>query len=164
VTLAQKLGIRVLAVADHDSVGGVKEAMEAGAGLSVQVVPAVEMSLRNEPEKGFLELHLLGYYIDVDHPELQSVLAKSLEGQIDRIRSMVGKLRALGFDVSEQEVFDLAKEGVPHRTHIWLVVASHHGLTQPDRQPFFDEYLKPGGKAFTWRIRVTRDRAQTLTP
>ena len=43
VRLARDAGVAVLAVADHDTTGGVDAAIEAGARLGVEVIPAVEI-------------------------------------------------------------------------------------------------------------------------
>jgi predicted metal-dependent phosphoesterase TrpH len=64
---------------------------------------------------------------------------------------MIRVLQALGIRVSVQEVFELATGGVPSRTHIWQVIARNHGYDEDDRQPFFDEYLNVGGKAYVER-------------
>ena len=59
VELARAKGLKAIAIADHDTVEGVAEAVAAGAERSIEVVPAVELSIKNEPEKDFVELHLL---------------------------------------------------------------------------------------------------------
>ena len=50
-----------MAITDHDTVRGVAEASAAGQKAGIKVIPAVELSIRSEPEKGFIEFHLLGY-------------------------------------------------------------------------------------------------------
>ena len=44
VTHAKESGIAAIALSDHDEVGGVREAMEVGERLGVEVVPAIELS------------------------------------------------------------------------------------------------------------------------
>jgi len=41
IELAVAEGVQVIGIADHDTVGGVAEALAAGARLGVEVVPAV---------------------------------------------------------------------------------------------------------------------------
>lgn len=61
VRMAKRLDLRVIAIADHDSVAGVGEAIASGLSLSVEVIPAVELSVQFE---GWNDIHLLGYGID----------------------------------------------------------------------------------------------------
>lgn len=61
VALAVQNDVRVIAIADHDSVGGVQEAVVAGGAVGVEVLSAVELSVQfNE----WQDVHLLGYGID----------------------------------------------------------------------------------------------------
>ncbi|HIJ87727.1 MAG TPA: PHP domain-containing protein [Desulfuromonadales bacterium] len=61
IAIAAQLDIRVIAIADHDSVAGIEEAMLAGSGASVTVLPAVELSVQF---KEWQDVHLLGYGIN----------------------------------------------------------------------------------------------------
>jgi predicted metal-dependent phosphoesterase TrpH len=61
VARAVTLDVRVIAIADHDSVAGVAEAVAAGAGSGVDVLPAAELSVKFEEWE---DVHLLGYGID----------------------------------------------------------------------------------------------------
>ncbi|HNC06017.1 MAG TPA: PHP domain-containing protein, partial [Solirubrobacterales bacterium] len=60
---AAKAGVEVLALTDHDGVAGVPEAVEAGAQLGVEIVPAVEMSSVHQYAE---DLHICGYWVDVE--------------------------------------------------------------------------------------------------
>lgn len=59
---AKAADLSAIAIADHDSVGGVSVAMPAGAALGIEVIPAVELSVQF---KQWQDVHLLGYGIDV---------------------------------------------------------------------------------------------------
>lgn len=61
VERAKGAGLTTIAIADHDSVAGVAEALAAGAGLGVEVIPAVELSVQF---REWEDVHLLGYGID----------------------------------------------------------------------------------------------------
>lgn len=146
VELAARKGLRVLAITDHDSTLGVAEAMAAGERFGVEVVPAVEFSTRDEPDKGFMELHLLGYFIDLDAPMLNETLDRVIHGRVEQKRSVIKNLQRLGFDVSEEEVFALAG-GVPGKPHIAEAVLRRYPSRFSNKQQFFDEYLNAGGQA-----------------
>ena len=61
VKMAATAGISVIAIADHDSTGGVNEAMAAADAVGITLIPAVELSV----EYGkYHDVHILGYFID----------------------------------------------------------------------------------------------------
>ncbi len=146
VALAARQGIRALAVTDHDSILGVAQARAAGARLGVEVAPAIEFSTRDEPEKDFMELHLLGYFIDLDDATLQETLERVIQGRWAQKRQVIENLHKYGFYVPEEEVMALVN-GAPGAPHIFEVVLRHNADRVAGRQQFFDEYLCVGGKA-----------------
>ena len=84
VSKAAALGIRVLAVTDHDSVRGVAAARAAGAEAGVHVLPAIELSTAREEEEDFLDINILGYGIDPDDPTLLETLKEVIESRIEQ--------------------------------------------------------------------------------
>ena len=150
VELAARKGVRVVGITDHDSIRGLAEAMTAGARLGVEVVPAVEFSTRDEPDKDLMELHLLGYFVDPDDPALNETLTRVIQGRLDQKRQQIRRLQELGFDVPEEEVFALT-DGAPSRSHIAEVLLRRNPHRVASRQQLFDEYLSAGGKAYVPR-------------
>ncbi len=72
VRMAAQAGLAAVALADHDHIGGIDEAMEAGARLGVEVISGVELSVQWQDLE---DLHLLGYGFDHQH----SALLQSLD-------------------------------------------------------------------------------------
>ncbi|MGC9031137.1 MAG: PHP domain-containing protein, partial [Desulfomonilaceae bacterium] len=70
VEMARKKGLRAIAITDHDTVAGVEPARRAAADSGVEIVPGVEMS--TEWPRGIM--HILGYFIDVEHAPLLEAL------------------------------------------------------------------------------------------
>lgn len=73
VAEAAAIGLRAIAVADHDNIDGIAEARVAGDRHGVVVVAGVELSVVWED---FRDLHLLGYAFDPCHPGLRTALAE----------------------------------------------------------------------------------------
>lgn len=71
VAEAARLGLRAIALADHDNVDGIDEALAAGREHGVEVLPAIELSV---VWKDYRDVHLLGYAFDHHHPVLKSAL------------------------------------------------------------------------------------------
>lgn len=97
VRQAKELHYDTIAITDHDGVGGVKEAQAAGDALGVQVISGVEIA--TEAEDG-TSLHILGYYIDVEHDRLTETLSKLMEKRGKRNEKLLKVLAEMGYPVN----------------------------------------------------------------
>lgn len=118
VTMSKQLGIGVLAIADHDTVAGVSEGMDSGVTHSINVIPAVELSVQFE---SWQDVHLLGYGIDhSDHNFLGRLdsFRERREHRNYEILELVNKMltaegRAI-INIDEVLVFTRDSIGRPH--------------------------------------------------
>jgi predicted metal-dependent phosphoesterase TrpH len=99
VDLARRTGLAALAVTDHDTLGGVPAAREAAAGSGVQIVAGVEITTEYRQR----ELHLLGYFVALDHVGLTSALAEIRRNRRERFREMIERLRSRGVSLEGVE-------------------------------------------------------------
>lgn len=118
VALAAQHDVAVIAIADHDSVAGVEEAVTAGSSAGVGVIPAVELSVQFEV---WTDVHLLGYGIDVyDAQFLQSLdgFRQRREGRNDEILERVNccLLEEGRSAISRESVLAFARDAIgrPH--------------------------------------------------
>jgi len=148
VRLASKKGMSALAITDHDTMAGVAEALEEGRTLGVEVVPGVEMSA--QWERGIL--HILGYFVDRDHPELVKKLDYLKRGREERTPGILTKLRRLNLEISVDEVNKEAGPGVPGRPHIARIMVRKHYVS--DLQEAFDRYLRKGAPAYVEKAKL----------
>jgi len=93
---AVRLGLRAIAVTDHDNASGVKEAMERGNALGLEVIAGVELSTDWRGHKA----HLLGYFIDASSPALAPALNWAVTEREERNAKMVALMQRDGFDIS----------------------------------------------------------------
>ncbi|XVQ12781.1 PHP domain-containing protein [Spirillospora sp. CA-255316] len=141
VRRAREAGLDVLALTDHDTVAGWDEAARAlPEGLTL--VPGVELSCRYEGRS----LHLLGYLFDPSAPELAAELAAIRAHRVDRARGMVGRLRALGADVSWERVRELAGGESVGRPHIARAMVEAGVVASMD-EAFTGDWIADGGRA-----------------
>ncbi|MCY9513684.1 PHP domain-containing protein [Paenibacillus apiarius] len=153
VRLACKAGLEALAVTDHDTVAGVKEALEAGRECGVHIVPGVEIST---VEDG-IDIHVLGYFVNIEDELFLDRLA-SLRAIRDRRNDMlVAKLTELGIPLTMDEV--IAELGRPlspgetvGRPHIADALV-RRGVVRNMKEAF-DLYLGTGGKAYVNPPRI----------
>ena len=67
---AKDIGLRVLALTDHDSTGGLVEAALVAAQLDIDFIPGIEI---NTDVAGG-EVHVLGYFPEYERSAFQAVL------------------------------------------------------------------------------------------
>jgi predicted metal-dependent phosphoesterase TrpH len=106
-------------------------------------------------------VHLLAYWPDPDHPGLAAELQHVLAGRQGRVPTMVARLRALGIEITEDDVRRAADgavaSGRPHVADALVTLG-----VVPDRTAAFDRYLGWGKPAHVDRYAVPLDRALTL--
>jgi predicted metal-dependent phosphoesterase TrpH len=112
---ANQLGLRAIALTDHDSVEGVAAALKAGIRHDVAVVPAVELSATVEDGR---DMHILGYRIDHTDKRLLARLEQLRDRRRTRALKMIEALRAGGYGLDPDAVMHLAGEGAVGRAHI----------------------------------------------
>ena len=97
-------GYAIIAVTDHDTVGGVEEAVLAGKALDLRVVPAVELSSVRKKDGDRIEIHLLAYHIDSKNEDLLR-LCRILRGyREDRNRDVLAYLKTAGLPLEEEDL------------------------------------------------------------
>ena len=74
IDLVKQRDIDKIAITDHDSINGIEEASEYGRSLGIEVIPGVEISTDIED----YEVHLLGYFIDINNEELNKYLKTNI--------------------------------------------------------------------------------------
>ena len=141
LTLASKAKVSALAITDHDTVSGLPEALEAGRSLGIEVIPGIELSSR----WGATELHILGYFLDWNDPELRGHLTRFQEARHVRNPRIIEKLNALGLALTYEEVKTLAGNDSVGRPHIARVMIDKGYVTSAKEA--FDRYLADGAAA-----------------
>jgi predicted metal-dependent phosphoesterase TrpH len=155
VALARARGLQTIAITDHDSVAGVAEAL-AVAGHELEVIPGVEINT-DVPHS---EVHILGYYLDDHHAELQDVLQKLQDFRRDRARRMVEKLARLGLPLDWERVASLAGDGAVGRPHVAQALVERGYMA--DVSQAFDRYIGREGPAYVERYRLAPTEATRL--
>jgi predicted metal-dependent phosphoesterase TrpH len=142
VARAAALGLGTLAIADHDSVAGVAEAIAAGAAAAIAVIPAVELSVQFEE---WHDVHLLGYGIDCGNVGFLSNLEKFRQrraGRNDEVLLRVNEmLEAEGRSaLNREDVLAFARESIgrPHIARALLECG-----TVSSMEDAFRRYLVP---------------------
>ncbi len=152
---AKQAGLTAIALSDHDSIDGVKEAMEEGRKIGVEVVPAIEFSVQSATET-----HILAYYLDIDSPKLLKTLEECKETREFRNSETCRKLNELGFDVTMDEARAIAPNGIIGRAHFARLLMDK-GYTQSVKEGF-KLYLENGKYAYCGVQRLTAEETVEL--
>jgi predicted metal-dependent phosphoesterase TrpH len=153
VHLAKSAGLRAIAITDHDTVRGNKEAIDEGEKVGIEVISGVEVSV--DMPGG--TMHVLGYYVDFDSVPLIEVLKSVEEGRHERNEEILGKLGALGIALDYGEIRVLANEGPVGRPHIAQALLQRGDVAST--REAFDKYLKKGAPAYAERLRFSEAEA-----
>ncbi|MFJ6947649.1 PHP domain-containing protein [Streptomyces wuyuanensis] len=139
---AAAAGLDVVALTDHDTVGGHAEATAAlPEGLTL--VTGAELSCRTDG----VGLHMLAYLFDPGEPELARERELVRDDRVPRARAMVGKLRELGVPVTWEQVSRIAGDGSVGRPHVGTALVEL-GVVPDVSAAFTPDWLANGGRAY----------------
>jgi predicted metal-dependent phosphoesterase TrpH len=143
---AERAGLDVIGLTDHDTDAGWDEASAAAVEHGVALVRGMEISCRHAGRS----VHLLAHLLDPSFPPLAAALEVILRGRDERMPRIVARLRELGHDITEQDVVErsggAAALGRPHVADV-LVARGVVG----SRDEAFDRLLSPGRPAYVSR-------------
>ncbi|MBD2482902.1 PHP domain-containing protein [Planktothrix sp. FACHB-1365] len=108
VITAAEVGVKALAITDHDTLSGWEEAFQAAASYNIEIVPGVELStVYNERS-----LHILGFYPDKN--KLENPLKERLNGRKNRANQILEKLAQLGYPIELEAMGEGVAAARPH--------------------------------------------------
>ncbi len=150
VQWAKRGGIEVMAVTDHDTVGGLDEAKAEAQALGIKFVGGIEISAFSNTE-----IHVLGYNIDYKNANFVEELEGVQNYRIQRNIRIGQKLKELGIALD----FDFEAKGVGRMNIARQMVKQGYA---EDVNAVFAKYLGVGGLAYFTTRRVTPIEAVKL--
>lgn len=156
---AAENGVDMLALTDHDELGGLAAARSVADELGIYFVNGVEISI----EWGGLQIHILGLGFDAEDKALNAGLASIRSGRIDRARRMSAELEKIGI----HGCFDGAMR---HAENPNLIGRSHFarylvesGVCK-DMRSVFESYIVPGRPGYVdHRWATLKDSVNWIT-
>lgn len=94
------LGLRAIALTDHDNTDGVKEFMKAGQSAGILAIPGVEISASYLGR----DIHILGYGFRFEQPDFADRLRSIREERERRNETMLLRLQQLGYAISKEDI------------------------------------------------------------
>lgn len=149
VHLAKQIGLRAFALTDHDTVLGLDEAMPVAEDLGIELVSGIELSTDYEGN----EIHILGYYIDANHPEFRRQLEANLTSRDKKNEKMAELLREEGFAITIEAMKAENPGSILTRAHFAKYLVEH-GMVK-DRETVFAKYIGDDCRCYVPREKLT---------
>ena len=156
VRYAKSLGLRAIAITDHDSVNGVAAAQAEGERCGLEVVAGMELGC------GWYgrEVHMLAYDLDIHSPKLPPVLNWVVRDRDERNRKMVEMLARDGLMIDIDELQAKHPGSTIGRPHFALCLVEA-GIAD-SVQDAFKRFLDPGCKYYIRRHFLSVEEAAEL--
>lgn len=150
VDWGMKKGLRAIAITDHDSISGIRPAVKYSMGKNIEVIPGIEFSTEFENS----EVHMLGYFMNLNDASFNGLLEKLRNCRADRAVAMVNKLKSIGYDITFDDVKAECRNarsiGRPHVARALV----RKGYCE-DIHDAFDKFLVRGRPAFVERFKLS---------
>jgi len=161
ISLAKKLNLGAIAITDHDTIEGSLEVLENEIPASLNFLTGVEISSNPPiplPSSG--SLHILGYGIRTDNPELNQALSVLRKARKNRNPEILKRLEDLGIDISIDEIQKKVGTGQIGRPHIAKAMLAK-GVVKTMNEAF-ERYLGKNCPAYIDKYRIECEKAIEL--
>lgn len=144
LSLAHANNVQILGITDHESTEGIAKAQGLAQSLDIELIPGVELLTNYQGQ----EVHLLGYFKDVNHPVLQARLRELRDQRTALTYEMVERLKGGGLSIQWQDVErEVKAKGAVTKGHIMRALYHRDcGCRQNWRE--IADYFRPGGIAY----------------
>lgn len=142
---ACRVGVRTLAITDHDTFSGYDEALAHARNRGVELLCGIELSTKLEGQS----VHLLGYFLSVEGlGGLREWVLEMQASRRERNVRLVERLQSLGLDITLQEAQAIGR-GMTGRPHFARILVEK-GYVKTVQQAF-DDYLAESAPGYVDR-------------
>ena len=156
IAYAVKMGVETLALTDHDTVGGIDEALEYASKIGFKLIPGIEVSIDYTGGT----FHLVGLFIDHKNPELLDVIDRLNEIRDNRAVRIIEDLASHDIIIPLEEVIEESGGGAVGRPHVARVMV-RHGFGDSINE-IFQNYLVKGKPGYVKKERISLSHAVQL--
>jgi predicted metal-dependent phosphoesterase TrpH len=146
-------GISVYSITEQYTVAGCAPAAAAAAAAGIELVPGIEISAVSDAR----DVHILGYFVDVESPTLRTFIAGQREERLRRVREMGRRLGDLGCPIDIDPILDAARGGRSvGRPQVAAALMSRGYVATRDEA--FARFLEFGAPAFVPRCGASPEQ------
>lgn len=111
INSAQEKGVKFISITDHDTIAS--QYVTKNKWKDINIIPGIELSTEFQE----LEIHMLGYNLDIENEKLKEVVNKLNKCRINRIEEILFELKKHGIHL-ELEDLDIDLNCTVGRSHI----------------------------------------------
>ena len=155
---AQNIRLGAIAIVDHDTVEGSREALHTGIPSGLKFLTGVEISANPPPSftcSG--SFHILGYRIKLNDAVFNQTLDTLQTARKNRNPQIIRRLNDLGMDLALEDVVNGIGAGQLGRPHIASCMVAKGFVASISEA--FDHYLGNGRPAYVDKYRVECSKA-----
>lgn len=143
IELAKQAGVTHLAITNHDTTTGLREAVQLGEQYGVEIIPGIEISAYDF--KRGRRAHILGFYVEPDHPAVESLCGPLRIARHEACRTMVSRIQDAGYAIDWEQVEAYAQGGTGvYKQHIMHALIDA-GYTDAIYSPLYKKLFARGG-------------------
>ena len=150
--IAQKEQLGIIAITDHDTIDGSREAIQNSQLFEGSIIPAVEINVKMTSE---CKMEILAYGIEFDNTELKKLFQDMDKSRRIRGKNMIKKLQSLGLNIQWNDILAIKSKGVIGRPH-FAQALTKLGYCSSKRDAF-NRYLNRGKPGYIPRHKLFAD-------
>lgn len=150
IDLAIERRLSGIAITDHDTIKGVQIAIDYSEQIKdFSIISGIEFGCVYKDE----EVHILGYFIDINDEKLIDVTNKFINSRKERALKIIDKLKDLNIDLDYGHILEKGGKGFIGRANIAReLVEKSYVKNIPEA---FERYLKRGRSAYAERFHLS---------
>ena len=100
IEIAMKNQVKYISITDHDSIAAQYIINKSSEKKEIKIIPGIELSA----EYNGLEIHILGYFIDIKNKDLIQVVNSLNEQRITRVEEILSKLKKYDINLDINDI------------------------------------------------------------
>lgn len=153
VNKAQDKGFTVISITDHDTVSGVKSALDSDSSEAIEIIPGVEINTEFMGE----DVHILGYFIDIQNEILLRTLTEIAESRKKRAKKIIKNMQQDGIEVEFGELQEIVTGDIYSRSHIAELLSEKNIVS--DYEAAFEGYINKESPYYVGRYYISVEKA-----
>lgn len=139
IELARRRNVKCISITDHNSI--VSQYITKKQVEDLEIIPGIEISTKFKE----YEIHILGYYFDIENESLINALDSLYQKRIGRVEVILNKLKKIGINIGLEELL-IDKDMSIGRGNIAEVMIKKEYVS--NHKEAFNKYLAEGKYAF----------------
>lgn len=156
IALAARQNLSALALTDHDTTAGIREAQTAAEQAGIELIPGIELSCVFQKK----EIHILGLFISPEDPVFSREINSLLAIRNERNEEMIRRFRRGGFAITLEDLQEGHADTVITRSHFARVLVEKGYAASLDQA--FKQYLQYDGPYCIRKERISPEHAMKI--